>query len=96
MVLVGDPQQLPPTVKSPAAAELGLGVPLLQRLAAMGLEPLLLDTQYRMHPGESGDGVTVTTSSAMVPENGSMGGNTAEAARRAVQARGPFVLQEGA
>lgn len=51
LLLVGDPQQLPPTVRSREAAGLGLGVTLLQRLTAMGLEPLLLDTQYRMHPG---------------------------------------------
>jgi hypothetical protein len=38
-------------VRSREAAGLGLGVTLLQRLTAMGLEPLLLDTQYRMHPG---------------------------------------------
>lgn len=56
LLLVGDPQQLPPTVRSREAAGLGLGVTLLQRLTAMGLEPLLLDTQYRMHPGEWVDG----------------------------------------
>ncbi|GIL89655.1 hypothetical protein Vretifemale_17450 [Volvox reticuliferus] len=32
VVLVGDPQQLPPTVKSQEAAELGLNIPLFERL----------------------------------------------------------------
>ncbi|KXZ45751.1 hypothetical protein GPECTOR_51g737 [Gonium pectorale] len=50
LVLVGDPQQLPPTVKSREAEQLGLGLPLFERLQLMGLSPLLLDTQYRMHP----------------------------------------------
>ncbi len=45
LVLVGDPQQLPPTVKSEAAQRLGLGTSLYVRLQAMGLKPLLLDTQ---------------------------------------------------
>lgn len=45
--MVGDPQQLPPTVKSAAAEQLGLSTSLYVRLQAMGLEPLLLDTQYR-------------------------------------------------
>jgi len=50
LVLVGDPQQLPPTVKSRDATDLGLGITLFERLQRMGLQPLLLDTQYRMHP----------------------------------------------
>lgn len=50
MVLVGDPQQLPPTVRSQEAQRLGLGTSLFDRVQAMGLKPMLLDTQYRMHP----------------------------------------------
>jgi regulator of nonsense transcripts 1 len=50
MVLVGDPQQLPPTVRSQEAQRLGLGTSLFDRVQAMGAKPLLLDTQYRMHP----------------------------------------------
>ncbi|GAX73483.1 hypothetical protein CEUSTIGMA_g935.t1 [Chlamydomonas eustigma] len=50
LLLVGDPQQLPPTVRSRQAEELGLGISLFERLQKMGLQPLLLDTQYRMHP----------------------------------------------
>lgn len=49
-VLVGDGQQLPPTVKCKEAANIGLDISLFQRLQAMGVKPLLLDTQYRMHP----------------------------------------------
>lgn len=50
LVLVGDPRQLPPTVKSRHAGALGLGISLYDRLQRMGLKSLLLDTQYRMHP----------------------------------------------
>jgi regulator of nonsense transcripts 1 len=62
-VLVGDAAQLPPTVIAVAAADGGLGRSMPERLAARpgaaaaavnlagaGLSPLLLDTQYRMHP----------------------------------------------
>ena len=49
-VLVGDPAQLPPTVISRAAVQLGLDVSLFERLQGCGLCPLLLSTQYRMHP----------------------------------------------
>lgn len=50
LVMVGDPQQLPPTVRCQEAERLGLGLSLFERVQAMGLKPLLLDTQYRMHP----------------------------------------------
>lgn len=47
LVLCGDPQQLPPTVFSQKAKQLGLEKSLLER--AMGFFPsTLLDTQYRM------------------------------------------------
>ena len=50
-VLAGDPAQLPPTIVSAAARdECGLDVTLFERLAGAGLDVLLLDTQYRMHP----------------------------------------------
>ena len=49
-VLVGDPRQLPPTVTSPEAKGCGLDASLFERLQAGGLAPILLDTQYRMHP----------------------------------------------
>ena len=47
LLLVGDPQQLPPTVRSREAVGLGMATSLFERLQAMGLKPLLLDTQYR-------------------------------------------------
>eukprot|EP00798_Chlamydomonas_sp_ICE-L_P012084 gene12084-15195_t len=50
LLLVGDPQQLPPTVKSRDAEGLGLTTSIFSRLMKMGMEPMLLDTQYRMHP----------------------------------------------
>lgn len=49
-VLVGDGQQLPPTVISREAAKLGLNISLFERLEALGVAPNLLNTQYRMHP----------------------------------------------
>lgn len=49
--MVGDPQQLPPTVKCRDAERLGLGLSMFDRLQSMGLHPVLLDVQYRMHPG---------------------------------------------
>ena len=53
IVLVGDHRQLPPTVISRRAENGGLRRSLFERLVAMGIEPKLLDTQYRMHPGIS-------------------------------------------
>ncbi|CAK9854930.1 unnamed protein product [Sphagnum jensenii] len=50
LVLVGDPAQLPPTVISQQATEMGLAVSLFEHLQQCGVKPLLLDTQYRMHP----------------------------------------------
>ncbi|MEC9120000.1 MAG: AAA domain-containing protein [Candidatus Thermoplasmatota archaeon] len=53
IVLVGDHRQLPPTVISHRAEKGGLRRSLFERLVAMGIEPMLLDTQYRMHPAIS-------------------------------------------
>ena len=50
VVLCGDHQQLPPTVKSPQAARDGLAVTMMQRLAKGKREAVsLLTEQYRMH-----------------------------------------------
>jgi len=53
VVLVGDHRQLPPTVISKRAENGGLRRSLFERLVAMGIEPMLLNTQYRMHPAIS-------------------------------------------
>ena len=53
VVLVGDHKQLPPTVLSFRAEENGLKRSLFERLIDLGIEPLLLTTQYRMHPAIS-------------------------------------------
>ena len=50
LILVGDSKQLPPTVTDRRAKDGGLGLSLFERLQTIGIEPLLLDTQYRMHP----------------------------------------------
>ena len=50
VVLVGDHQQLPPTVISRRAEEEGLARSLFERLVALGAPSTMLTTQYRMHP----------------------------------------------
>ena len=50
LVLVGDHQQLPPTVISRKAESGGLNRSLFERLIACGLNSTMLTTQYRMHP----------------------------------------------
>lgn len=50
VVLSGDYQQLPPTIKCQEAAREGLEITLMQRVAKSNPECVtLLDTQYRMH-----------------------------------------------
>ena len=53
VIMAGDDMQLPPTVVSSKAQQLGLDVPLFSRLRMIGLQPELLNEQYRMHPGIS-------------------------------------------
>ncbi|ELR16091.1 uncharacterized protein ACA1_224920 [Acanthamoeba castellanii str. Neff] len=50
VVLLGDHYQLPPTVTSPEAQQGGLSESLFARMIAMGIEPYMLEIQYRMHP----------------------------------------------
>ena len=50
LVLVGDHQQLPPTVISRKAESGGLNRSLFERLISCGLNSMMLTTQYRMHP----------------------------------------------
>jgi senataxin len=50
LILIGDPQQLPATVLSRAAADAGLERSLFARLVSAGHPVHLLDMQYRMHP----------------------------------------------
>lgn len=50
LVLVGDHCQLPPSVACFEAEIRGLSLSLFGRLAAQGLRPFFLDTQFRMHP----------------------------------------------
>ncbi|XP_056694647.1 probable helicase MAGATAMA 3 [Spinacia oleracea] len=48
--LVGDPVQLPATVISPMAENLGYGMSLFKRFQKAGYPVMMLKTQYRMHP----------------------------------------------
>ena len=50
LVLVGDHRQLPATVISLRAEKGGLGRSLFERLIEAGITPMMLQTQYRMHP----------------------------------------------
>lgn len=48
-VLVGDPQQLRPTVISTRASQLGYGTSLFERMLKAGHSAFMLKEQYRMH-----------------------------------------------
>jgi hypothetical protein len=50
IVLVGDPQQLPATIKSEAAKAVEMERSLFERLQMKGCPVALLSIQYRMHP----------------------------------------------
>lgn len=49
-VLVGDHQQLGPVIMNKKAARAGLCQSLFERLIILGLHPIRLQVQYRMHP----------------------------------------------
>jgi len=53
VVLVGDHRQLGPVIMSKKAAKAGLGQSLFERLNLMGIQPIRLQVQYRMHPALS-------------------------------------------
>ncbi|KAF8065906.1 UPF1 [Scenedesmus sp. PABB004] len=50
VILVGDHCQLPPVVMCKRAAEAGLTQSLFERLRLLGIKPIRLQVQYRMHP----------------------------------------------
>lgn len=52
-VLVGDHQQLPPVIMNKKAARAGLSQSLFERLVVLGMAPIRLAIQYRMHPAMS-------------------------------------------
>lgn len=54
VAIIGDHKQLPPVIVSAKAQEDGLSTSLFERLMREGHVPsVMLDTQYRMHPGIS-------------------------------------------
>ena len=53
LVLVGDHCQLGPVVMCKKAARAGLSQSLFERLVVLGLRPIRLQVQYRMHPSLS-------------------------------------------
>jgi len=52
-ILVGDHCQLGPVVMCKKAAQAGLSQSLFERLVILGLRPIRLQVQYRMHPALS-------------------------------------------
>ena len=50
LVLLGDPRQLPAVVVSEKCKSGEYGRSLMERLMNLGVESVLLDIQYRMHP----------------------------------------------
>lgn len=53
VVLIGDHMQLGPMTKCRATASAGFSRSLFSRLIHMGITPMVLNTQYRMHPSIS-------------------------------------------
>lgn len=53
LILVGDHCQLGPVVMCKKAAKAGLSQSLFERLVLLGIRPLRLEVQYRMHPALS-------------------------------------------
>eukprot|EP01016_Furgasonia_blochmanni_P039353 TRINITY_DN4879_c0_g7_i1.p1 TRINITY_DN4879_c0_g7~~TRINITY_DN4879_c0_g7_i1.p1 ORF type:complete len:429 (+),score=110.30 TRINITY_DN4879_c0_g7_i1:91-1287(+) len=50
VILVGDHRQLGPVITCRQTAKAGLNKSLFERLVAMGIRPVRLQVQYRMHP----------------------------------------------
>lgn len=50
VVLVGDHKQLGPVIMNKKAAKAGLNQSLFERLVNLRMQPIRLNTQYRMHP----------------------------------------------
>jgi len=50
VILVGDHCQLGPVVMCKKAAQAGLQQSLFERLVILGIRPIRLQVQYRMHP----------------------------------------------
>ena len=50
VVLVGDHCQLGPVIMCKKAARAGLSQSLFERLVMLGIKPIRLQVQYRMHP----------------------------------------------
>ena len=53
LILVGDHCQLGPVVMCKKAARAGLSQSLFERLVVLGIRPIRLQVQYRMHPALS-------------------------------------------
>ena len=53
VILVGDHCQLGPVIMCKKAAKAGLNQSLFERLVCLGLRPIRLQVQYRMHPALS-------------------------------------------
>ena len=50
MILVGDHRQLVPVINCRETARAGLNISMFERLVSLGIRPVRLQVQYRMHP----------------------------------------------
>ncbi|CAE7359252.1 Upf1 [Symbiodinium sp. CCMP2456] len=78
VTLVGDHRQLPPTISNVDVDVEGLGTSLFERLSSHGVEPFMLDVQYRMHPA-------IAAYPAVASYNGKLRSGVSGAMRKAPQ-----------
>ncbi|CAE7803058.1 Upf1, partial [Symbiodinium necroappetens] len=78
VTLVGDHRQLPPTISNVDVDVEGLGTSLFERLSSHGVEPFMLDVQYRMHPA-------IAAFPAVASYNGKLRSGVSGAMRKAPQ-----------
>lgn len=76
LILVGDHCQLGPVVMCKKAARAGLSQSLFERLVILGIRPIRLQVQYRMHPALSAFPSNIFYDGSL--QNGVTAGNTAE------------------
>lgn len=74
LILVGDHCQLGPVVMCKKAAKAGLSQSLFERLVVLGIRPIRLQVQYRMHPALSAFPSNIFYEGSL--QNGVTAGNT--------------------
>lgn len=79
LILVGDHCQLGPVVMCKKAAKAGLSQSLFERLVVLGIRPIRLQVQYRMHPALSAFPSNIFYEGSL--QNGVTAGNAQAGAR---------------